>query len=98
MERGGGGKRGASPILHAMTAPQTAHAVARARSDFPSTVLQLKDLIRIPSCSFAGFDAAHVDASAEATATWLRAAGYPEVRISRLPGVLPYVIASKLRC
>ena len=97
MERGGGGKRGASPILHAMTAPQTAHAVARARSDFPSTVLQLKDLIRIPSCSFAGFDAAHVDASAEATATWLRAAGYPEVRISRLPGVLPYVIAKDHR-
>ena len=72
-------------------------AVAHARADFSHTVNQLKDLVRIPSCSFNGFDPAHVEASALATADWLRAAGYPEVRVSRLPGVLPYVIAKDHR-
>jgi len=72
-------------------------AVAQARTDFSHTVSQLKDLVRIPSCSFNGFDPAHVEASAQATAEWLRAAGYPEVRVSRLPGVLPYVIAKDHR-
>lgn len=77
----------------ASTAQQIPAAVARARAEFPSTLSHLKDLVRIPSCSFAGFDPTHVEASAVATAAWLRAAGYPDVRISRLPGVLPYVIA-----
>ena len=74
-----------------------AEALAQATADFPHTVNHLKDLVRIPSCSFAGFEAAHVQASAEATADWLRAAGYPEVRLVHLPGVLPYVIAKDHR-
>ncbi len=77
---------------HTLT-PEIAAAVARARADFPATLARLKELVRIPSCSFNGFDPVHVEASALATAEWLRAAGYPEVRVSRLPGVLPYVIA-----
>lgn len=75
----------------------TAAAIARASSDFPSTLLRLKDLVAIQSCSFTGFDPTHVEASAQATARWLTAAGYPEVRIARLPGVLPYVIAKDHR-
>lgn len=78
-------------------ADRTADVIARARLDFPHTLKRLKDLIRIPSCSFAGFEKAHVEASAEATATWLREAGYPEVRVARLEGVLPYVIAKDHR-
>ena len=75
------------------TSPSISQAVAQARADFSHTVNRLKDLVRIPSCSFPGFDATHVEASALATADWLRAAGYPDVRVCRLPGVLPYVIA-----
>ena len=72
-------------------------AVARSRADFPSTLLKLKDLVEIPSCSFTGFDTAQVEASAQATVAWLVAAGYPEARVARLPGVLPYVIAKDHR-
>lgn len=93
MERGTHGKPAEVVSLPAMDADRIAQAVARARADFPDTLLQLKDLIRIPSCSFKGFEARHVAASAAATAAWLRRAGYPEVRIVELPGVLPYVIA-----
>ena len=75
----------------------TAAAVARARSDFASTLMRLKDLVAIPSCSFGGFDPAQVEASAQATVDWLLAAGYPEARLVRLPGVLPYVIAKDHR-
>jgi cysteinylglycine-S-conjugate dipeptidase len=82
-----------------MAAAQLAQAVAQVTADFSYTLKQLKDLIRIPSCSFAGFDPAYVVASANATAAWLRAAGYPEVRVVELAPdadgkpVLPYVIA-----
>ena len=93
MERGTHGKPAEVVSLPAMDADRIAQAVARARADFPDTLLQLKDLIRIPSCSFKGFEARHVAASATATAAWLRRAGYPEVRVVELPGVLPYVIA-----
>ena len=82
-----------------MAAAHLAQAVAQVTADFSHTLKQLKDLIRIPSCSFAGFDPAQVAASAQATADWLRVAGYPDVRVVELaPGadgkpVLPYVIA-----
>lgn len=72
-------------------------AIASADAAFPATIERLKSLIRIPSCSFPGFDHAHVESSAQATAQWLRDAGYPEVRVARLPGVLPYVIAKDHR-
>ncbi len=74
-----------------------AKALRAAERAFPDTVQQLKDLVAIPSCSFAGFDPAAVERSAEATVAWLVRAGFPDVRIARLPGVLPYVIAKDHR-
>ncbi|MBA3845847.1 MAG: M20/M25/M40 family metallo-hydrolase [Planctomycetes bacterium] len=64
---------------------------------FDATVERLKYLVRIPSCSFPGFDHAQVEASAVDTVAWLSASGFPDVRIARLPGVLPYVIAKDHR-
>lgn len=74
-----------------------AAALARAEALFPSALAALKDLVRIPSCSFAGFDPAHVERSAEAVRGLLLACGYPEARVVRLPGVHPYVLASDRR-
>ena len=72
--------------------------LARVAADFPTTVQTLTDLVRIPSCSFPGFDPAHVRTSAEATAVWLKASGYPEVRLVDHPGCHhPYVIATDHR-
>ncbi len=65
----------------------------RIDADFPQTVDQLKQLVRIPSCSFPGFDPVHVEHSASATANWLRSSGYPQVELLRLPGVAPAVVA-----
>lgn len=64
---------------------------------FQALVADLVDLVRIPSCSFPGFDPAHVEASAEAVVALFRKCGWPEVRIERLPGVLPYVLAADRR-
>ena len=75
----------------------TRTAVARAEADFAATLERLKTLVRIPSCSFPGFDHSHLDRSAQACVEWLLAAGYPEARIARLPGVFPYVIAKDHR-
>ncbi len=74
-------------------------ACARAEADFAHTRARLDDLIRIPSCSFAGFDHSQVDRSAQATATWLSEAGFPEVRVLRHPAsnALPYVLAHDRR-
>ena len=74
------------------------HAVAAARAGMPRTLEQLTALVRIPSCSFPGYDPAQVVASAQATAEWLRTAGYPEVRVVELPGCPhPYVLAADRR-
>jgi acetylornithine deacetylase/succinyl-diaminopimelate desuccinylase-like protein len=80
-----------------MPHPGTAAAVAAAEAAFPALVERLKALVRIPSCSFPGFDHAQVVRSAEATAAWLREAGMPAVEIVTPPGVLPYVVAEDLR-
>ena len=72
-------------------------AVARAEVDFPTTLEHLKRLVRIPSCSFPGFDHTQLDRSADACVEWLLLAGFPEARIARLPGVFPYVIAKDHR-
>lgn len=60
---------------------------------FPTLVDELKQLIRIPSCSFPGFDHSHLQRSAEATAALLRWAGYPQVELAHLEGTFPYVLA-----
>jgi acetylornithine deacetylase/succinyl-diaminopimelate desuccinylase-like protein len=71
--------------------------LARADQEFPALVERLKELVRIPSCSFPGFDHAHVERSAEASVALLTACGFPAARVVRLPGVLPYVLASDHR-
>jgi cysteinylglycine-S-conjugate dipeptidase len=60
---------------------------------FPALIEELKKLVRIPSCSFPGFDHSHIERSAEATASLLRWAGYPDVEIVRMKDVFPYVLA-----
>lgn len=82
--------------MRAMSDPAAA-AIARAEADWPATVERLAALVRIPSCSFPGFDPAQVVASAQATAAWLRDAGYPEVEVLPGGGEHPAVIASDRR-
>ncbi len=88
----------AMPTPQASADPRTEAAIARAEADLPATIAKLKELVRIPSCSFPGFDPKHLDASAACCVRWLRDAGYPEARVVSLPGVEhPYVIAKDHR-
>jgi acetylornithine deacetylase/succinyl-diaminopimelate desuccinylase-like protein len=57
----------------------------------------LKTLVRIPSVSFPGFDAAQVKKSAEATARLLSKRGFQNVRLLELRGAHPYVYGEILR-
>ncbi|RAM37810.1 dipeptidase [Arthrobacter globiformis] len=52
-------------------------------ADFDATVAQLKDLVAIPGIAWPSFDPAPLDASAEAVASLVRAAGIGDVRILR---------------
>lgn len=56
----------------------------------------LEDLIRIPSVSAAGFDPAHVRASAELTMAMLESAGLQHARLLRIDDAHPYVTAEWL--
>jgi len=67
--------------------------LAACDTSFPSVVEKLSDLVRIPSCSFSGYDPSQVEQSADAVAAWLREIGLPEVEVIRLPGVHPAVVA-----
>ena len=67
--------------------PALAHAKAR-REDFVS---DLKELVKVPSVSFPGFDPRRVRDSAEAVAALMRARGLEHVELLKLPGAHPYV-------
>ena len=52
---------------------------------------ELKQLVRIPSVSFAGFDPKEVERSANATAALLREHGFENVELLRVGKAHPYV-------
>ena len=66
-----------------MTEAKLREAVSRV---MPAVIDDLKQLCRIPSIAFDGFDHSHVERSAEAVAELLRGAGMPDVRIVRGTG------------
>jgi len=68
--------------------------VLRARLEplLPQAVEDLKDLVRIPSVAFEGYDQEPVRRSAEAVAELLRGAGMAEVEIESVQGGSPAVI------
>ncbi len=71
-------------------------AVAQYEKTKQQQLEDLKALVRIPSVSFPGFDAANVRRSADATAALLRARGFENVRLLELPGAHPYVFGEWL--
>jgi len=64
------------------------------RDGLPAAIADLSRLVRIPSVAWPGFDAAHVEASAEAVAALFRDLGvFDEVRVARAPvGADPAVL------
>src|SRR5437879_1888446 len=71
-------------------------ALARFQDRRQEYLEDLKQLVRIPSVSFAGFDPGNVRASAEATATLLRERGLENVKLLEVAGAHPYVYAEHL--
>ncbi|MDN5899462.1 MAG: dipeptidase [Brachybacterium sp.] len=65
---------------------------ARLEPLLPTAIEDLKDLVRIPSIAFAGYDREPVRRSAEAVAELLRGAGMAEVSIESVQGGSPAVI------
>jgi cysteinylglycine-S-conjugate dipeptidase len=57
----------------------------------PQNIENLKDLIKIPSVSFEGFDPISVENSAEKVVSLMNEAGLENVEIIRLDGTHPYV-------
>ncbi|MCY1081509.1 M20/M25/M40 family metallo-hydrolase [Archangium lansingense] len=75
----------------------TDKALAHFESQKNSYLEDLKQLVRIPSVSFDGFDPAHVRASAEATARLLKSRGFENVQLLELEGAHPYVYGEVLK-
>ena len=78
-------------------APQIDRALAHFAGAKDEYLEDLKRLVRIPSCAFAGFDLAHVRRSAEATAALLRARGFEGVRLLEVAGAPPAVYGEVTR-
>lgn len=57
----------------------------------------LKTLVRIPSCSFPGFDPKEVRRSAEATKLLLEKRGFTNVELLEIPDAHPYVYGEVIR-
>ncbi len=71
-------------------------AVKYADAHYAEFLEDLKNLARIPSVSFPGFDPREVERSASAVATMCRGCGLENVEILKLPGTHPYVYADWL--
>ncbi len=76
-----------------MTTPALAHY----ESNRAAYLEDLKGLVRIPSCSFAGFDPKEVERSASATAKLLEARGFDNIQILRVGDAHPYVYGEILK-
>lgn len=66
-------------------------ALSEFEKNFESHLEDLKQLVRIPSISFAGFDPAQVKKSASAVAALMKRRGLENVEIIDFPGAHPYV-------
>lgn len=77
--------------------PTTDSALAHFSAERQSFLDDLKELVRIPSVSFDGFDPAQVRRSAEATAKLLRTRGFEKVQLLELSGAHPYVYGEVCR-
>ncbi len=75
----------------------TDKALAHFDSRKNSYLEDLKELVRIPSVSFDGFDPSHVRASAEATARLLKSRGFENVQLLEIEGAHPYVYGEVLK-
>jgi acetylornithine deacetylase/succinyl-diaminopimelate desuccinylase-like protein len=75
----------------------TDKALAHFEAQKNSYLEDLKQLVRIPSVSFDGFDPANVRASAEATARLLKSRGFENVQLLEIEGAHPYVYGELLK-
>src|SRR4051812_7710423 len=75
----------------------TAQALRHFSAHRDAYLEDLKELVRIPSVSFPGFDPKTVRQSAEATAALLKKRGFDNVQLLELPGVHPYVYGEVLK-
>jgi acetylornithine deacetylase/succinyl-diaminopimelate desuccinylase-like protein len=75
----------------------TDKALAHFDAQKNSYLEDLKQLVRIPSVSFDGFDPSHVRASAEATARLLKSRGFENVQLLEIQGAHPYVYGEILK-
>lgn len=75
----------------------TDKALAHFEAQKNSYLEDLKQLVRIPSVSFDGFDPANVRASAEATAKLLKSRGFENVQLLEIEGAHPYVYGELLK-
>ncbi|QRN99293.1 M20/M25/M40 family metallo-hydrolase [Archangium violaceum] len=75
----------------------TDQALAHFEARKNSYLEDLKELVRIPSVSFDGFDPAHVRQSAEATAKLLKSRGFENVQLLEIEGAHPYVYGEILK-
>ena len=75
----------------------TQPVIETVRQQFAETVTKLQDLVRIPSCSFPGFDPKHLDESAAFVKEWIESLGFPECRLIEGHGPFPHVLAKDHR-
>jgi len=80
-----------------MNSPKLDSVVAAFESRFEAHLEDLRELVRIPSVSFPGFDPGQVRRSAQAVAALLKKRGLDGVEILEVPGAHPYVYAEKLQ-
>jgi acetylornithine deacetylase/succinyl-diaminopimelate desuccinylase-like protein len=80
-----------------MAQPKLDKALAAAESSTAQSLSELKDLVRIPSVSFAGFPEVQVRKSAEAVAELMRKHGLANVKLLTTAGAHPYVYGDYLK-